>query len=289
MESSRPKRVLWDVDFRGRTGRTKRIARHIREASPGLVELRIEGDKGLSELPAIYTEIHKCNPRIVATVRLFPGAAPVVQRGYSMDFIWEVDAFEPFRGMLPPGTEAVSFTPDEDTLVHLPDVVEEFAESGALALHLPNVNALRALAEVGHVPVPLAGQLQETAEAVFRLAPPLEGKKLVIHDYFLWKLLRAAFPVEKRERFEFSACEAASALAYVDWEGSVYPCDSLPIRLGNLQDSTFERIWRAPARVQLLDAIRARAASCGECDYLESCLSGCRGLASTASGGNFEL
>jgi radical SAM protein with 4Fe4S-binding SPASM domain len=289
LEPSRPKRVLWDVDFRGRTGRTKRIARHIREASPGLVELRIEGDKGLSELPAIYAEIHKCNPRIVATVRLFPGAAPVAQRGYSMDFIWEVDAFEPFRGMLPPGAEAVSFTPDEDTLDHLPDVVEEFAESCALALHLPNVNALRALAEVGHVPVPLAGQLQETAEAIFRLSPPLEGKKLVIHDYFLWKLLRAAFPAEMRERFEFSACEAASALAYVDWEGSVYPCDSLPIRLGNLQDSTFERIWRAPARMQLLDAIRARAASCGECDYLESCLSGCRGLASTASGGNFEL
>jgi radical SAM protein with 4Fe4S-binding SPASM domain len=282
-------RVLWDVDFRGRTGRTKRIARHIREASPRVVGLRIEGEKGLSELPAVYTEIHKCNPRIVATVRLFPGAASVAQRGYSMDFIWEVDAIEPFRGLLPPGAEAVSFTPDEDTLAHLPGVVEEFAESGARALHLPNVNALRSLSEVGHVPVPLTEQIQETAEAIFRLSLPLRGKKLVIHDYFLWKILRSVFSEEERERFEFSPCEAASALAYVDWEGSVFPCDSLPIRLGNLQESTLERIWHAPARVQILDAIRARAASCGECDYMESCLSGCRGLANTASGGNFEL
>lgn len=283
MDTSRPKRVLWDVDFRGRTGRTKRIARHIREASPRVVELRIEGEKGLSELPAIYAEIHKCNPRIVATVRLFSGAASVAQRGYSMDFIWEVDAFEPFRRLLPPGAEAVSFTPDGDTLAHLPDVVEEFAGSDVRELHLPNVNALRALADVGHVPVPLTGQIQETAEAIFRLSLPLGGKKLVIHDYFLWKILRSAFSEEDRERFEFSACEAASALAFVDWEGSVYPCDSLPIRLGNLQDSTLERIWRAPARVQILDAIRARAASCGECDYLESCLSGCRGFAYAVS------
>ena len=289
MEPSRPMRVLWDVDFRGRTGRTKRIARHIREASPRMVELRIEGEKGLSELSPIYAEIHKCNPRIVATVRLFPGAASAAQRGYSMGFIWEVDAFKPFRELLPPDAEAVSFTPDEDTLVHLPDVVEEFAESDAHVLHLPNVNALRALAEVGHVPVPLTGQIRETAEAIFRLSLPLGGKKLVIHDYFLWKILRSVYSEEDRERFEFLPCEAASALAYVDWEGSVYPCDSLPIRLGNLQDSTFERIWRTPARVQILDAIRARAASCGECDYMESCLSGCRGLANTASGGNFEL
>ena len=289
MDLARPMRVRWDVDFRGRTGRTKRIARHIREASPSVVDLRIEGEKGLSELPAIYTEIHKCNPRFVATVRLSPGAIPVAQRGYTMDFIWEVGAVEPFRRLLPPGAESVSFTPDEETLVHLPDVVEEFAESGARALHLPNVNALRALAEVGHVPVPPAGQLRETAEAILRLAPSLEGKKLVVHDYFLWKVLRTVFPEKERERFEFSPCEAASALAYVDWEGTVYPCDSLPIRLGNLQDSTFERIWRAPARIQLLDAIRARAASCGECDTITSCLSGCRGLASTASGGNFEL
>jgi radical SAM protein with 4Fe4S-binding SPASM domain len=200
-----------------------------------------------------------------------------------MGFIWEVDAFKPFRELLPPDAEAVSFTPDEDTLVHLPDVVEEFAESDAHVLHLPNVNALRALAEVGHVPVPLTGQIRETAEAIFRLSLPLGGKKLVIHDYFLWKILRSVYSEEDRERFEFLPCEAASALAYVDWEGSVYPCDSLPIRLGNLQDSTFERIWRTPARVQILDAIQARAASCGECDSMEGCLSGCRGLAYGAS------
>jgi radical SAM protein with 4Fe4S-binding SPASM domain len=278
LENSRPDHIRWDVDFRGTAGRTKRIARQIREASPTVIDLRIDGEKGVTELPAIFTEIHKCNPRVVATVRLFPGATSVAQRGYAMDFVWEVDAHEPFRGLLPPGAEAISFAPDENTLVHLPDVLEEFAESGARVLYLLNVNALRALAEVGHVPLPQPGHLQEAADVISRLHVSLVRKRLVVHDYFFWKLLREVFPDEADERVEFSECRAASSLAYVDWDGNVYPCESLPIRLGNLQDRSFERIWRSPARMQILDTIRAIPEACGPCDQAPGCLSVCRGL-----------
>jgi len=283
MDDSMPICVRWNIDFHGRAGRTKRIARQIREASPGVVELRIEGGKGLSELPAIFTEIHKGNARVEATVRLFPGAISVAQRGYTMDFIWQVDPRAPFRGRLPPGAEAISFTPDEESLPHLPDVVEEFAESNVRVMHLTNVNAIRALAEMGHIPVPRPGQLREAAETISRLPVSLAGKKLVVHDHFLWKLLHAVFPDEAGERVEFSGCPAASALAYVDWEGNVYPCDSLPIRLGNLQERTFEKIWSSPARTQILDALRAAPASCEPCDPPKGCLSGCPGLAYAVS------
>jgi len=279
-----PTRVRWDIDFHGRAGRTKRIARQIREALPGIVELRIEGEKGLSELPAIFTEIHEGVPRVEATVRLFPGATSVARRGYAMDFIWQVNARAPFRRLLLPGAEAISFTPDEDSLPHLPDVLEEFAESNVRVMHLTNVNAIRALAKVGHVPVPRPGQLQKAAEIISRLPISLAGKRLVIHDYFLWKLLHAVFPDEAGERVEFSGCQAASGLAYVDWEGNVYPCDSLPIRLGNLQERTFVKIWRSPARAQILDALHAVPASCEPCDPPKGCLFGCPGLAYAVSG-----
>jgi radical SAM protein with 4Fe4S-binding SPASM domain len=274
-----PTRVRWDVDFHGRAGRTKRIARQIREASPGIVELRIEGEKGISELPAVFTEIQKGNPRVEATVRLFPGSTAIAQRGYAMDFVWRVDPRAPFRSLLLPGSEAISVSIDEDSLPHLPDVLEEFAGGGARTMHLTNVNAVRALAEVGHVPVPRPGQLQEAAETISRLPISLAGKKLVIQDYFFWKLLHAVFPDEAGEKIEFSGCQAASALAHVDWEGNVYPCDSLPIRLGNLQERTFEKIWRSPARVQILEVLRASPASGGPCEPLKGCVSGCPGLA----------
>ncbi|MBI5576361.1 MAG: SPASM domain-containing protein [Deltaproteobacteria bacterium] len=279
-----PIRVRWDIDFQGRYGRAKRIARRIHEASPLIVELRIDGEKGLAEFPAIFTEIHKNNPRIETTLPLDPDAVAAARWGYPMDFIWEVKALQPFRRRLPPDAEAISFVPDEDNLSHLADIIEEFAESGARTLHLPNINAVRSLASVGHVPIAGAGALQDAARSLSSLRISLEGKKLVAHDYFLWRILRHAFPAETGGRVEFSGCQAASALAYVDWEGSVYPCDSLPIRLGNLQDTKFEKIWNAPARRRVLEAIRSVPGACEPCDQRDACLSGCRGLAYHAAG-----
>jgi radical SAM protein with 4Fe4S-binding SPASM domain len=167
---------------------------------------------------------------------------------------------------------------DEDSLPHFPDVLEEFAGSGLRELHLPNVNAVRALAEMGHVPLPQPGKLQEAAEAASRHPVPLGRKRLVVHDYFLWKHLLSALPEEAGERIEFSECRAASGLAYVDWEGNVYPCESLPVRLGNLQDRTFEKIWRSPARLQVLETVKAVPDACGPDEQAPGCLTVCRGL-----------
>ena len=284
MDYSMPVRVRWDVDFKGRSGRAKRIARGIREAAPMFVELRIEGEKGLSEVPAIFAEIHQGDTRIEATVPLSPGAIRAAGRGYPIDFLWEVGPRESFRRLLPPGADAISFVPDEDNLVFLPDVIEEFSESGVRTLHLPNINAVRFLAMKGHVPIPTPDMIREAAGRISSLGLSIAGKKIVVHDYFLWRILREAFPGEVGDRLEFSGCQAASALAYVDWEGNVYPCDSLSIRLGNLQETTFEKIWSAPARSRIFEAIRAVPPECGPCNQRNVCLSGCRGLAYLAAG-----
>lgn len=279
MEFAMPVRVRWDVDFRGRAERTKRIARRIREASPLVVELKIEGERGLSDLSAIFTELHKCNPCIETTVRLSPKAVDVARRGYPIGFVWEVNGREPFRGMLPPAAKEVSFTPDEDTLSDLPEVLEEFAESGLETLRLLNVNSIRALASRGHVPVPTPERLREVTGEIARMSVLLNGKWIVVHDFFLWRALKDAFPRALGERVEFSGCQAATALAYVDWEGNVYPCDSLPIRLGNLIEAPFGKIWQAPARKNLADSIRSTPGGCLECAERIGCHGGCRGMA----------
>lgn len=284
MEYSTPIRIRWDLDFRGRVGRSKRIARRIREAAPLFVELRIEGEAGLSELPAVFAEIHKCAPRIETTVKLFPGAASVARRGYPIDFIWGVDARGTFRRMLPDGARAISFVPDEDTFPDLPEILEDFAESALEVLHLPNINAVRALAVKGHVPIPRASQLRETAERIRTLGVSLNGKRLVVHDFYLWRILRDIFPNAAGERVEFSGCQAGSALGHVDWEGNVYPCDSLPVLLGNLQGTPFGKIWDSPGRRQILTAIQTVPVPCRSCDVMNSCLSGCRGMAYSADG-----
>jgi len=274
-----PTHVRWDVDFGGRVGRPKRIARQIREIAPQFVELRIEGEKGIDELSAIFTEIHKCHPKIEATVGLTARAVAASRWGYPITFLWAIEGGNTFSRCIPEDARAVSFTPDEGTIHLLPRVLEDFAESGAKELHLPNVNAVRALAAVGHIPVASSGQFRELSQKLDASRISLGGKRIVVHDFFLCRLLRNIFTEEGGKRVEFFGCEAGTRVAYVDWDGNVYPCDSIPIRLGNLLETPFERIWGSPQRMRVVEATHSVPVDC------DSCIahSGCRGMAYFAS------
>lgn len=282
MEFTLPMRVRWDLDFGGRVGRPKRIARQIRDIAPLLVELRIEGERGMEELPAVLSEINKCGAKVGAVAGLTRRNVSAVRWGYPVDLAWDVGAGGSFLGLLPESATAISFTPDEETIGALPAVLADFAASGARELHLRNVNAVRAVALKGHVPVPGASQLRAACEEIGRSTVDLGGKTLVVHDYFLWASLRDRFPDSVRERLEFGGCQAGSSLVHVDWDGNVYPCDALPIRLGNLLETPFEQIWRSPARERVFAAIRATPGACERCGAFSGCHGGCRGLAYAA-------
>ena len=283
MDSSLPTRVRWDIDFRGRVGSPKRIARQIREIAPQVVELRLEGDGGIAQLPGIFTEIHKCHPEVEATVRLTAKATASARRGYPIRYIWAIDGRQAFSRCIPGDAQAVSFTPDEETILFLPDVLEDFAESDVEELHLPGVNAVRALAEKGHIPAPLPEQIRKVTGTVARTAVSLAGKRIIVHDFFLCRLLRDAFPDGVEKPVGFSGCQAGTGLAHVDWDGNVYPCDALPIRLGNLLETPFKRIWGSPARQRLVEAVHAVPVDCDWCTVTSGCFGGCRGLAYLAS------
>lgn len=262
----------------------KRIARRIRDARPLTVSLRVDGARGLSHLPAVVNEFRKWDTCVEATIRLFEGAERALRWRYPIGLCWEVEPGRPFAGRLPEGAGAVSFTPDGGTIAFLPEVVREFSETGVSVLHLPNVNAVRAVAERGLVPLPSAEAIAVAAEELAGAGVGLAGKRLVVHDYFLWRALREVFPDALGGRVEFSGCQAGTALAYVDWEGNVYPCESLPVRFGNLAEASFERIWDSPARRNLAQAIASSPQECAGCALLPGCLGGCRGLAYVAAG-----
>jgi len=279
-----PIRIRWDVDFRERSGRVKRIARRIVEASPLFVELHISGKRGLKELRGIVAELLTTPSRVSLHLPLVPQASDMARCGYPVEYIWDVGPTAGFLTRLPEGAKAISFVPDEDCADVLPEVVAEFADSDLSELHLPNVNAVRAVAARGHVPVPGIDRLRAAAVAVAALGRSLPGKRLIVHDFFLWKSLSATFPGVTGDRVEFSGCQAGTALAYVDWEGNLYPCDSLPIRLGSLEDGTFEEAWNSLARARVVDAVRSTPWGCEGCAEQRGCLGGCRGMAYHASG-----
>ena len=284
MEFSVPVRIRWDVDFRERSGRVKRIARRIAEASPLFVELHISGERGLKDLPGIFAELQRSASRTSLHLPLLPQAINMLRRGYPVECVWDIGDTAGFLPRLPEGAKAISFVPDEDSADELPEVVAEFADSDLAELHLPNVNAVRAAAARGHVPVPGIDRLRAAAGAVAALGLSLRGKRLIVHDYFLWKSLSATFPGVTGDRVEFSGCQAGTALAYVDWDGNIYPCDSLPIRLGSLEEGTLEEAWSSPIRARVADAVRSTPWACDGCAEHRGCLGGCRGMAYLASG-----
>ncbi len=284
MEFSVPIRVRWDVDFRERAGRVKRIARRIAEASPLFVELHVSGKRGLKELPGVVAELQRSSSRVSLHLPLPARPSDSHGRGYPVEYIWDVGPVAGFLARLPEGAEAISFVPDDECAEELPEVMAEFAGSGLNELHLPNVNAVRACATGGAVPVPRIDRLRAAAGAVAALGLSLRGKRLIVHDFFLWKSLSGTFPGATGDRVEFSGCQAGTALAYVDWEGNLYPCDSLPIRLGNLEARTLEAVWNSPARARIADALRSSPWQCEGCAEHAGCLGGCRGMAYLASG-----
>jgi GeoRSP system SPASM domain protein len=70
----------------------------------------------------------------------------------------------------------------------------------------------------------------------------------------------------------------------VDWEGNVYPCDSLPIRLGNIEETAFIEVWDSTVRSRVVDSIRGTPWACDGCVEYRGCFGGCRGMGYLSAG-----
>jgi GeoRSP system SPASM domain protein len=279
-----PIRIRWDIDSQGRVGPVHQVALRIREIEPLFVELSAEGPVALPFLPSIVDSLSGGFTRISLTIGLFPGAAEAAAALPGVETAWRIASPDDFA-RLPPGAASVSFIPDGAGIERLPRLLESFSRSGARTLHLPNVNAVHALAGSRRVPFPLPAQYSafESSPVVSRI--DLGDRSLVVHDYFLWRVLAGRFPGAVGERLEFGGCQAGGALGYVDPVGDLYPCDALPVRIGSLAgEATFQELWDSRIRLALADSIRATPAGCEGCEALPSCRAGCRGMAQAATG-----
>lgn len=284
MDFALPIRVRWDIDSHGRVGPVQRIAPRIRAIEPLVLELSACSPAALPFLPALFESFSGAFTRISMTLALFPGAAGAVAGPAGIETSWRLSSPDDFA-RLPEGAAAASFVPDGDSIGMLPAMLEAFARSGATTLHLPNVNAVRAMAENGRVPVPLPAQYEAFDDSPVLAGIDLSKRTLVVHDYFLWRILARRFPGAVGERLEFGGCQAGGALAYIDPCGDLYPCDALPVKIGSLAgDSSFQALWDAPARLALLESVRAAPPGCEGCEALPACRAGCRGMAHAATG-----
>ena len=80
-------------------------------------------------------------------------------------------------------------------------------------------------------------------------------------------------------------CLAGVAYACIAPNGDVHPCPYLPMRLGNVRETPFSRIWRENETLLRLRNEKPEG-RCGACEYQAIC-GGCRARAYYYSGGNY--
>ncbi len=78
-------------------------------------------------------------------------------------------------------------------------------------------------------------------------------------------------------------CLAGTGVAFISYQGEVYPCGYLPALAGNLHQQSLQEIWESsPVFEQLRDTGNLKG-KCGYCEFRNICM-GCRARAFAATG-----
>ena len=84
------------------------------------------------------------------------------------------------------------------------------------------------------------------------------------------------------------SCTAGRSLLAVQANGDVYPCRRLPIKLGNLLETSLEEIYNANEFLTRLRDPHLAVSGCGHCEHQETCRGGLRCLAHAVTGDPFQ-
>ena len=95
-----------------------------------------------------------------------------------------------------------------------------------------------------------------------------------------------------RRKMTSVGCNAGITQAYIDFDGTVYPCGLIPryeeVTCGNVMETEFKDIWLHSPMLNRIRSYRAAdIPGCAHCEYLDICGGGCRGRALALSGDFF--
>jgi GeoRSP system SPASM domain protein len=179
---------------------------------------------------------------------------------------------------------SVSLVPRPDNIGYIRQVINTALDRGLRTFNLVNPDLISG-GPAGNSPdefvltAPVRAEWKAMLEEL--LKPLGDTVKLFVHDLFLHKSL--ALP-GLGARVEYAGCQAGDAVAFIGKTGSVYPCASMPVALGDIKETTLRDVWASPARQEVVSGIRAIPAGCASCSEASLCKGGCRGLAWVSAG-----
>lgn len=176
------------------------------------------------------------------------------------------DGLEVLRNIPDMAETGISFFVSRDNWRELPAVVSFCAERGISRLVLP-MQRLYNREEPFLLNVDEQEQLAQAIAAVGGVS----SLRLTIHDPFLWRVFNPGIP------FPQAGCQAANTMIAISPDGGVYPCPTLPYKLGVLGSTSLKEIITSPAKKELRKRILLHPAACSACDEVAICRGGCRG------------
>lgn len=279
-ELTSPIRVYWDIDPGSRDviprypricdelAGNKILALNLTEAapavSPGCISI-LEKLSGKQMAIALTLSPAALNAETIELLRK-NGVKTVLVRSASLADLDQIAGLR--KQPDAPRSLGISFEVDRNNYADLPEVLAFCVRNEISPLVLPMQRLLN-----GHDCFYLTAEKgRELAGRIARIEKP-SWLKITIHDPFLW---RTFFPMVE---FPNGGCHAANTMLYISPQADVYPCPSLPVKLGNLLQGTLKEIIRSERKKELRKRLASPPRECGGCEALASCKGGCRGRA----------
>ncbi|MSN24649.1 MAG: GeoRSP system SPASM domain protein [Geobacter sp.] len=166
-----------------------------------------------------------------------------------------------------PGTAVgVSFSVTRNNWKQLPELVELCRSSGVQRLVLP-------MQRLYNNETPFFISVDEQQELTNSLSKKggIKDLNLTIHDPFLWRAFNPGIP------FPQAGCQAANTMIAIAPDGGVYPCPTLPVRLGTIGENSLREIILSSAKKDLRRKLLSPPEDCLDCTDVSICRGGCRG------------
>ena len=160
----------------------------------------------------------------------------------------------------------ISFSATRANWRQLPEVVSFCRNNGIRRLVLPMQRLYS-----NEPPFFINRQEQQELAAALAETGAVENLNLTIHDPFLWRAFNPTVP------FPQAGCQAANTMIAIAPDGGVYPCPTLPVRLGSINENSLNEIILSPLKKQFRRSLLEPPGECRECCEMAVCRGGCRG------------
>ena len=160
----------------------------------------------------------------------------------------------------------ISFSATRANWRQLPEVVSFCRNNGIRRLVLPMQRLYS-----NEPPFFINRQEQQELAAALAETGAMENLNLTIHDPFLWRAFNPTVP------FPQAGCQAANTMIAIAPDGGVYPCPTLPVRLGSINENSLNEIILSPLKKQFRRSLLEPPGECRECCEMAVCRGGCRG------------